>query len=149
MWISAITGVAVFPADFPIELREYGPDSKGMPCHSDVQMYKHASNDFEVVVTLSNLGECQLYWYDRDNIRHSVWPAPNSITIVRADAAVHCVSEAKGGHREILKFIMVGNYLKHAHFFHYVKNTCGSNNLNTQVLNSRQIEQSIHLEEEL
>ena len=30
----------MWPSDFPIELREYGRESKGMGCHPDLQMYK-------------------------------------------------------------------------------------------------------------
>ena len=151
LWMSAVTGVPVFPADFPIELREYGKRSRGMPCHADTQMYSDAAQDFEVVVTLSNRGKCQVYWYDRDNIRHSVWPAPNSITIVRANASVHCVSETKGGSREILKFIMVGNHLKHRHFFQYVENHCPPGNFNLELIEKRRAEltDSINVRSEL
>ena len=139
LWISAVTGVNVFPADFPIELREYGENSRGMPCHADVQMYTDVTKDFEVVVTLSNYGKCEVYWYDRDNVRKSVWPAPNSITIVQPEAAIHCVGDTQGGYREILKFIMVGNHMKHRNFFHYVENKCSEANPNKRRMDAKRV----------
>ena len=138
--MSAITGTPVFPADFPIELREYGETSRGMPCHADVQMYADVFKNYETVVTLSNHGRCEVCWYDREGLRHSVWPAPNSITIVRPNAAVHCVSDTEGGFREILKFIMVGDYLKSPDFHHYVDNVCTKENPNVKLLQERRTE---------
>ena len=145
LWMSAVTGTPVFPADFPIELREYGNSSKGMGCHADVQMYGDVMKIFETVVTLSNHGKCEVYWYDRDNVKHSVWPAPNSITIVRPNAAVHCVTDTQGGFREMLKFIMVGDYAKHENFFRYVDNRCSKENRNVRLLAKRRKERSAFL----
>ena len=140
LWMSAVTGGSLFPADFPIELREYGENSKGMMCHADVQMYADATKSFEIVVTLSNHGECEVYWYDHHNVRHSVWPAPNSITIVQPNSAVHCVTDTRGGHREILKFIMVGDHRKHENFLRYAENRCSSTNPNRLMIAKRQQE---------
>lgn len=97
-WISAIANKNFFPSDFFIELREYGPNSKGMPCHSDLQMYADGAGDMEIVVTLSQdpTSECNVTWYDKNNRKHSVRPAPNSITLVMANSAVHCVTPTNG-----------------------------------------------------
>lgn len=135
--VGSIVGTPVHPADFPIELREYGPYSRGMGCHSDIQMYKELKSNFELVVTVSNKGECEVYWYDRNNIKHSVWPEPNSLTIVHPNAAVHCVSPTKGGPREMLKFIMVGSFDKSHSFYDYVENRCGSHNPNVRAIEKR------------
>lgn len=137
LWISAITGHNVYASDFPIELREYGNNSAGMACHSDVQMYADVSKNFEVVVTISNHGESDLHWFDRDNKKHSIRPKANSITIVQPNAAVHCVSGANGGFREILKFIYVGSYEKHRNFFRYVNNKCSSTNPNVKAVRKK------------
>ena len=137
IWISAVTGTTVFPADFPIELREYGESSRGMQCHSDVQMYADLDSNFEIVVTLSNHGDCSLIWYDRTNTKHTVRPLANSISIVQPNSAVHCVSGAGGGSREMLKFIMVGQYSKHSNFWEYIGNTCDDHNPNVVSMNRR------------
>ena len=137
LWVSSVVGVPMFPSDFPIELREYGGNSRGMACHSDIQMYEDVSRNLEVVFTLSNFGKCEVYWYDRQNVKHSVWPEPNSITLVQPDSAVHCVSDTQGGYREILKFILVGDYRKHRYFYDYVDNICSKSNPNVLMLNNR------------
>jgi hypothetical protein len=142
LWVSAIVGVPHFPSDFPIELREYGNNSRGMACHSDVQMYADVTRNLEMVVTVSNYGKCEVYWYDRENVRHSVWPAPNSITLVRPGSAVHCVSDTKGDYREILKFILVGDYHKHPNFYDYVDNACSKSNPNVSMLKKRRIQRT-------
>jgi hypothetical protein len=135
--VSSIVGTVVHPSDFPIELREYGQHSRGMGCHADIQMYRDLKSNFELVVTVSNRGECEVYWYDRDNVKHSVWPKPNSLTIVHPNAAVHCVSPTKGGPREMLKFIMVGSYDKSHSFYDYVDNRCGPYNSNVRAIQKR------------
>ena len=140
LWISAITGQNVFASDFPIELREYGNQSAGMQCHSDVQMYADERKNFEVVVTVSNHGKSDLHWFDRRMNEKVIRSRPNSITVVRPNAAVHCVGEAGGGFREILKFIYVGTYRKHANFFRYVRNKCSNKNPNVKSVKSRRFE---------
>jgi hypothetical protein len=142
LWMSGLVGTPLFPADFPIELREYGNHSRGMPCHADVQMYANVSSNIEVVVTLSNHGSCEVSWFDRNNVRHSVRPDANSITLVQPDAAIHCVSDTKGGFREILKFIMVGDYRKHSSFYHYIENKCSKRNPNVSAVKARRKERS-------
>jgi hypothetical protein len=135
--VSSIVGAAVHPSDFPIELRQYGAESRGMGCHADIQMYKELKTNFELVLTVSNLGKCEVYWYDRANVRHSVWPEPNSLTIVHPASVVHCVGPTQGGVREMLKFIMVGSYGKSKSFYDYVDNQCDSSNSNVKALQKR------------
>jgi hypothetical protein len=135
--VSSIVGAMVHPSDFPIELREYGAESRGMGCHADVQMYGDLRTNFELVLTVSNHGKCEVYWYDRNNIKHSVWPEPNSLTIVHPNSAVHCVGPTFGGAREMLKFIMVGSYDKSKSFFEYVDNRCESSNPNVRAIQKR------------
>ena len=115
-----------FPADFPIELREYGPKSRGMPCHADLQMYADPEGDLEIVITLTHeeTSESQVKWFDKAGTEHSIRTSPNSITIVKPNAAVHCVSGTNGGSREILKFILVSGYSKPNQFYDYASNTC-------------------------
>lgn len=137
LWISAVTGATIHPADFPIELREYGIASKGMPCHIDVQMYEDARHDFEVVVTLHNHGSFNVTWYTEDGQAKAVHPDGNSITIVKPGGAVHCVGESDGGNREILKFIMVGSYRKGANFKDYLSNSCQADSPNLIILNKK------------
>eukprot|EP00971_Amphidinium_carterae_P210016 4166290-Amphidinium_carterae.1 len=58
-WLSTVNGEGeMWPSDFPIELREYGLNSKGMVCHSDLQMYAVAKHDMEFVVTIDNDSKC-------------------------------------------------------------------------------------------
>ena len=137
--ISGIIDRAVYPSDFPIELREYGSDSKGMPCHADIQMYGDLLTNLEIVVTLTNQGSSEMYWYDREGKRRSVHPKANSLTIVHPSAAVHCVTPTRGGPREILKFIMVGSYAKSEWFNMYVDNICGITNPNVQAVRQRSL----------
>ena len=139
LWISAVTGTPLFPADFPIELREYGPNSRGMGCHADIQMYADLDKNYEVVVTISNHGDCEVYWFDKKGRRQSVKPSANSITIVQPNSAVHCVTGTRGGAREMLKFIMVGRYQKHADFYKYVANSCSASNANVRGLANRRM----------
>ena len=40
-WVSQIYGIRMWPSDFPIELREYGPNSAGMQCHRDFLLYSN------------------------------------------------------------------------------------------------------------
>ena len=115
-----------FPADFPIELREYGPKSRGMQCHSDLQMYADPEGDLEIVITLTHeeASQSQVRWFDKLEEEHNVRTEANSITIVKPNAAVHCVTGTKGGSREILKFILVSGYVKPGEFYQYASNAC-------------------------
>ena len=130
------------PADFPIELREYGPESTGMRCHRDILMYKDAEGDLEIVVTLvheeQSLGE--FIWFDKEGQEHRVRTEPNSLSIVKPNASVHCVSDTAGGTREILKFILVSDYTKPKAFKKYAKNDCakdGSDNPNLSAIRKK------------
>ena len=65
-WVSKINGHQMFPSDFPIELRQYGAESQGMPCHRDLLMYKNATLDLEFVYTIDNFSkDCISSFVDR------------------------------------------------------------------------------------
>ncbi|EER16891.1 hypothetical protein Pmar_PMAR004743, partial [Perkinsus marinus ATCC 50983] len=112
-------GSALWGADFPMELREYGRKSKGMPCHADLQMYKSMETDWEVVVTVSNSAEsrCEFTWTNKNGEKRVVRTTANSVTLVRPNSAVHCVTSTAGGRREMLKMIFTGDYRKDGNFW--------------------------------
>jgi len=137
-WVSAINGEGeAWPSDFPIELREYGTESQGMMCHPDLQMYAVAKKDMEFAVTVENDSKCQVTYWDAKKKKHTVNTKGNSVMMVRANAAEHCVSPTEGGSRTILKFIYVGDYRKSDTFWHYTGNECGRDNPNRVALESR------------
>merc|ERR1712070_237243 len=137
-WVSAVNDEgAMWPSDFPIELREYGTQSKGMGCHSDLQMYAVAKKDLEFAVTVDNDSKCVVTYYDGNNKKHEVQTKGNSVMMVRSNAATHCVSSTGGGTRTIIKFIYVGDYRKSRQFVHYKGNECGADNANNVALRAR------------
>ena len=129
--IASTDGRPFYPADFPIELREYGPSSLGMPCHRDLQLYEDPLGDLEIVVSVSE-AKSEFSWWDAYGREQRVKPKKNSLSIVKPGGAVHCVSGTAGGRREILKFVLVSGYRKPAAFKDYVKNDCktGENHKN-------------------
>lgn len=134
-WVSAVNAEGEsWPSDFPIEVREYGKESRGMMCHPDLQMYAVAKKDMEFAVTVDNDSKCQVTFWDAKNVKHTVNTKGNSVMMVRANAARHCVSPTHGGSRTILKFIYVGDYRKSNDFWHYTGNECGLNNPNKRAL---------------
>lgn len=134
-WVSDVNGEGnAYPADFPIELREYGPKSDGMMCHPDLQMYAVPKQDMEFAVTVSNDSPCEVTFYDAQNNKKTVKTKPNSVMMVRVNSAVHCVSGTKGGKRSILKFIYVGDYLKSKDFWKYTSNECEASNPNVKMM---------------
>ncbi|KAF4676759.1 hypothetical protein FOL47_005180 [Perkinsus chesapeaki] len=140
LWASLVTEAgALWGSDFPMELREYGQESAGMPCHSDLQMYANNTNDWEVVVTVSNSPEskCEFKWWDKAGKERAVLTKANSVTLVRPNSAVHCVSATAGGRREMLKMILVGDYRKGRSFWYYTDNTCQPGNTNRQLMRER------------
>uniref|UniRef100_A0A7S4PX75 Fe2OG dioxygenase domain-containing protein n=1 Tax=Alexandrium monilatum TaxID=311494 RepID=A0A7S4PX75_9DINO len=137
-WVSAVNGEGeMWPSDFPIELREYGPQSGGMACHPDLQMYAVPRKDLEFAVTVDNDSSCNVTYRDAKGVVHKVRTHANSVMMVRVNAAEHCVSPTNGGTRTILKFIFVGDYRKSAHFWSYTGNVCGEDNRNRQMLRQR------------
>jgi hypothetical protein len=135
-WVSAIVGGHALPADFPMELREYGTGSRGMPCHSDLLMYRNATWDFEFVFTIDNDSECKVSWQDVEGVWQEVVPEGNSLTMVQANAATHCVkcSPRRTGdeHRTMLKWIYAGDLRKSRGFWSYTSNECGGSNPNVK-----------------
>mmetsp|Transcript_6524 Transcript_6524/g.15955 ORF Transcript_6524/g.15955 Transcript_6524/m.15955 type:complete len:755 (+) Transcript_6524:86-2350(+) len=137
-WLSTVNGEGeMWPSDFPIELREYGLNSKGMVCHSDLQMYAVAKHDMEFVVTIDNDSKCNVSYTNREGVQKTVHTEANSVMIVRPNAAVHCVSDTLGGSRTILKGIYVGDYRKSTDFGLYTENECDESNPNRQLVKSR------------
>eukprot|EP00746_Dinoflagellata_sp_MGD_P037818 gnl/MRDRNA2_/MRDRNA2_190867_c0_seq1.p1 gnl/MRDRNA2_/MRDRNA2_190867_c0~~gnl/MRDRNA2_/MRDRNA2_190867_c0_seq1.p1 ORF type:complete len:457 (-),score=74.09 gnl/MRDRNA2_/MRDRNA2_190867_c0_seq1:217-1545(-) len=135
----------MWPSDFPIELREYGPRSGGMRCHSDLQMYAMEKKDIEMVVTLDNDSKCNVKFTDAKGQEHTVHPKRNSVTMVRPNAAVHCVSPTYGGARQMLKYIYVGNYRKAHGFEMYTVNECAADNPNRVMLEERRKQRTLEL----
>lgn len=119
--MSSIVQSPVFPADFPIELREYGPTSKGMPCHRDLQLYGTEKTDLEVVFSFDNERQCALRFWDAQGTKHDVVVPPNALTFVQANAVMHCaVCPMDNSHyRTILKMIYTGDYTKPPAFSSY------------------------------
>lgn len=144
-WVSAINAEGeMWPSDFPIEVREYGTRSKGMGCHSDLQMYAVANLDLEFAITVNNPSKCEVTYYDAQNTIHKVHTRGNSVMMVRAGGAVHCVSSTVGGSRTILKFIYVGDYRKARAFWSYTDNVCDDSNPNRRVLVERREAEGEH-----
>lgn len=137
-WVSEVNNEGnMYPSDFPIEVREYGRNSKGMGCHPDLQMYAVPRKDLEFAVTVDNDSTCKVTFYDANNKVHTVETTPNSVMMVRVNAATHCVSPTHGGTRTILKFIYVGDYRKSREFWHYTGNECDDSNSNVRSLIER------------
>jgi hypothetical protein len=139
-YVSGVNGGHMFPADFPIEVREYGPRSQGMRCHSDLLMYRNATWDLEFAYTLDNAMQCTVQWQDALGRWQKVIPQANSLTMVRPNAAVHCVSckpRADGAYRTMLKFIYTGDVRKAKMFWDYTDNTCGHGNPNVMEMEHR------------
>lgn len=137
-WVTEVNGEGtMWPSDFPIELREYGPDSRGMGCHSDLLMYAVAKKDTEFAFTVDNDSKSKSSIVDRNGRETKTLTRPNSMIMVRANAATHCVYPTQSGHRTILKFIYVGDYRKSQAFPNYKGNECGPGNVNNKLLKAR------------
>eukprot|EP00931_Biecheleriopsis_adriatica_P078741 TRINITY_DN52163_c0_g1_i1.p1 TRINITY_DN52163_c0_g1~~TRINITY_DN52163_c0_g1_i1.p1 ORF type:complete len:743 (-),score=193.11 TRINITY_DN52163_c0_g1_i1:90-2291(-) len=137
-WVSAVNDEGdMWPSDFPIELREYGQQSKGMGCHPDLQMYKIEKKDLEFAFTVDNDSRCNVTFFDASGKKHLVQTKPNSMMMVRVNAATHCVSSTEGGTRSILKFIYVGDYRKSQDFWMYTENQCDERNPNRRMITDR------------
>jgi len=137
-WVSEVNAEGpMWPSDFPIEVREYTSDSSGMGCHSDLQMYAVAPKDLEFAVTVDNLSRCNVSFWDAKGELHTIRTRGNSVMMVRANAARHCVSSTEGGSRTIIKFIFVGDYRKSSSFWHYTGNKCTEDNPNNAILKLR------------
>lgn len=140
LWISAVTGASLFPADYPIELREYGPQSEGMVCHKDREMYE---TSLEVVVSIKHHGRSTVTWFDAADNARTIRPHANSITLVKPNSAVHCVGASRGGSRSILKFIFVGNYRKGADFDKFTPTMCTDDHPDPAQVSGRVIESGL------
>ncbi|KAF4738476.1 hypothetical protein FOZ62_023577, partial [Perkinsus olseni] len=151
LWTSLVTKTGpLWGADFPIELREYGRKSEGMPCHYDRQMYRKLPLNWEVVVTLSHSREskCRFIRLDENETEHSIWPAANSVTLVRPKSAVHCVTPTAGGRRDMLKVILTGDYRKGRIFQRFAHGQCSEENENRHLMRKRSEEMTRAFEDD-
>jgi len=75
-----------------------------MEWHRDEAMY--AAPQLELVYTLENTSDSTTEWMDASGRVRSAWAAPNSLIVVRAEAALHRVRAVRnGGSREIVKAV--------------------------------------------
>ena len=89
-WVSKVNGHQMFPSDFPIELRRYGENSKGMRCHRDLLMYKNATLDLEFVYTIDNFSkDCISSFTDRAGVEHKIFSKPNSLAMFEKKSRIH------------------------------------------------------------
>jgi len=138
-WVSRVNGHLMFPSDFPIELREYPISSSGLVCHTDFLMYTNATLDIEILYTADNHGDCTSSFIDRFGKNVSVRTEPNSLLILRPEAAYHCIRKTIGSpHRTILKMIYIGDYRKSRGFWMHANNECGDTS-NARQLRARRV----------
>ncbi len=125
-FVSQIYGIRMWPSDFPIELREYGPNSSGMQCHKDFLLYADDQVDAEFAFTIGNDSpNHEVSYYDVAGKLHAVKPKPNSMIMVRPNASVHCAGSIdRGTSRQMLKWVYVGSYRRDHNFEQYVEETC-------------------------
>merc|ERR1712046_256361 len=100
-------------------------------------MYAVAKKDLEFAFTVDNFSKCKVTYTDASNKKHKIHTEPNSMMMVRVNAASHCVGSTHRGHRTILKFIYVGDYRKSQAFRIYKGNECGPENINNKLLTAR------------
>lgn len=88
--------------DYPMDVREYPGESRGMSWHPDVLCYDPIQIEFSV--TLYNEDECTRFeWQDRDA---GMWyrdTRPGDVIMVLAGTSYHRVTNHCGGLRTILK----------------------------------------------
>ena len=95
---------ALAPSDYPLEYRLYPPGAS-MEWHRDEAMY--AAPQLELVYTVENTSDSLTEWTDARGRVRSTWAAPNSLIVVRAEAALHRVLGVRRGEREIVKAVYV------------------------------------------
>lgn len=100
--IEKIVNTKLDYSNFPIEYRIYPENSSGMRWHSDLKLY--TKPQYELVFTIKNDSDSKTVW-KKDNKQKYIRTEPNSLIIVRADAAEHKVTPLTYGERSILKFI--------------------------------------------
>lgn len=139
-FVSELWGTQMFPADFPIELREYTTKSTGMPCHSDFPMFGVPKLDAEFLFTLFNNSTCATTFDKLDGTQGSVQSKANSLCFVRANDGTHCVKcKPSNGYREVMKWIYSGTYRKANQFASYAQNRCGATT-NSKMMKKRREE---------
>ena len=95
-------------SSFPVEFREYPPESAGMPWHVDLCMYDPPQVEAVLTVTNSN-PQTSVQWKERDGTLRTMRPAENDLLLVRAcqGGPAHRVTPlGKQGSRTIVKFLL-------------------------------------------
>lgn len=102
-----VGGPCELSTNLPVEVRAYARKGAGMAWHVDDVLYDPPQ--IEVIWTLENDSDCQTLWKENSssNVLHSVETEPNSVILLLAGGAPHCVTHLKHGSRVILKFAFV------------------------------------------
>lgn len=101
--VERVTGkVCELSSQIPVEIRSYEREGAGMAWHVDDTLYDPPQ--IEIVWTLENDSDCKTMWKEVGTGRqHSVETEPNSVVLLLAGGASHCVTHLKYGKRIILK----------------------------------------------
>lgn len=102
-FIEKVTGgVYELSPDLPVEVRSYEREGAGMAWHVDDVLYHPPQ--IEVIWTLENDSDCVTMWKETNTNRmRTIETEPNSVVLLLAGAASHCVTHLKRGKRIILK----------------------------------------------
>ena len=97
-------GYPLRPASFPLEYREYRPQSGGMDWHRDLQMYEKPQ--VEMVLTVFNDdAQTRFEWIDTRGETQSISPSANDMVFVRPNGALHRVTPLGDARRGIIKMV--------------------------------------------
>lgn len=101
--VERVTGkVCALSTQIPVEIRTYEREGAGMPWHVDDVLYDPPQ--IEVVWTLENDSDCKTLWKEvGSGKQHGIETEPNSVVLLAAGGASHCVTHLKYGKRIILK----------------------------------------------
>lgn len=101
-----VTGYALSTGSFPVEYREYQPNSHGMAWHRDLQMYEPAQ--VEMVYTVFNDdAKTRFEWKDASGKTRSLRPVAGDLVLVRPNGPLHRVTGLGEGKRGIVKIVGV------------------------------------------
>lgn len=101
--VEKVTGeVYELSPDLPVEVRSYEREGAGMSWHVDDVLYYPPQ--IEVIWTLENDSDCVTMWKETNTDRmRTIETEPNSVVLLLAGGASHCVTHLKRGKRIILK----------------------------------------------
>lgn len=97
-------GDYVLSNKIPVEIRSYEKVGACMAWHVDDVLYDPPQ--IEIVYTVENTSDCQTRWRI-NNVEYSQETDPNSVLLLKAGVALHCVTSLKRGKRVILKCAFV------------------------------------------